>query len=119
MKPPPKKIVKKPTIDYSLLNGYKMDFTRGFFVIVLSLMAYGVVALSLQLFYHPDTSQVLEFAKKVVLNYYPDSYKPEPKERMFFVLGVISITIFLVVFYWLLKKLKFKTDNKNINSFFL
>ncbi len=119
MKPLPKKIVKKPTIDYSLLNGYKLDFTRGFFVIVLSLIAYGFVALLLQLFYHPDTSQVLEFAKKVVLNYYPDSYKPEPKERMFFVLGVISITFFLVVFYWLSKKLKFKTDNKNINSFYI
>lgn len=118
MKQPPKKVAKKPSLDNILTNNYKMDFAWGIVAIVLSLIVYGVAAMFLQQFYKPDTSQVQELAQKIVLNYYPESYKPEPKERMFFLIGVLTISVSLLFFYWMTKKLRQKTNQINFDRIY-
>ncbi|MEI7525801.1 MAG: LamG-like jellyroll fold domain-containing protein [Mariniphaga sp.] len=114
MKKQPKKIINKPLEDNAITNGIQLDFAWGFAAIAFSFIVYGVVAMILQLLYHPDTTQATVYAQKVLLNYFPLNCQPEPLERMLFVAAVFTITLSLVLFYWLSKKLRQKIGNSYI-----
>ena len=119
MKHPLKKNVRKPLVDDSILNYYKLNFSLGFLIILLSMLIYGIVAMLLHQFYHPDLAPAHEFAEKFLLPANVMSCQPEPLEQLFYMAGILTITISIVLLYLFLKKLKKAWDEKSIHYFYL
>ena len=119
MKQPLKKNVRKPLVDDSILNYYKLNFSLGFLIILLSMFIYGIVAMLLHQFYHPDLAPAHEFAEKFLLPANVMSCQPEPQEQLFYMAGILTITISIVLLYLFLKKLKKTWDEKSIHYFYI
>ena len=117
MKYTQKKVIKTPpppTVS-PLTNVYKMNLVWGVAIILLSLAVYGAVALLVQLFYNPDISQAQTIAAKVLYNYSPLLCLPEPKEQMFFMSAVLTITLSIALFTILTEKIRKKGETRYVN----
>jgi len=94
---------------------YRFEFLKYFTAIGLATILYIISAKILLLFYNPDTSKAIEYAKNIMCI---GGYNPEPIERTLYLLGVFIYSISFFGLIYIFNNYKDKLSQIKTKSIF-
>jgi hypothetical protein len=80
------------------ITAVKEEYARWVCVIVASIASFILLALLVTTFYTPDVETILENTKKLVPLF---GARPEPVESLLYEIGLVTIPLFILFYYWL------------------
>ena len=95
----------------------KLEFVKWVLTFFLSAIVIGIVLKLVNAFYEPNIQASLDLAKEILVS--PAQALPEPKEKLMFVIGLLTGTLSLGVFYSFLNSYYKKKNQSSIDSLYL
>ncbi|MDR0693968.1 MAG: hypothetical protein LBF81_01530 [Prevotellaceae bacterium] len=96
----PVKPIPKPT-NAPNLTAVKEEYARWVCVIVASIASFILLALFITTFYTPDMEALTAELSKITFHTLGINVRPEPVESLLFIVGLISIPVFILFYYWI------------------
>ncbi len=107
----------KPITGSAETLSFKFEFVRLFLTFALSLITYSIIFYLIGRFYHPDILTAIKHS--VSIGYAPTGYCIKPKERLLFIVAIITFASTSILYYALLKNHLWKINPAIIRWFFL